>query len=354
MARILNILTVVGARPQFVKAAAISRAISKDDRVAERIVHTGQHFDLDMSRIFFEELEIPEPAFNLQVSGGHHGDMTGRMLIGLEKLMIEERPDAVLVYGDTNSTLAGALAAAKLQIPVIHVEAGLRSSNREMPEEINRVLADHISSILLCPTRLSVQNLSREGIVDGVHHVGDVMYDATLFARARAASCPDILQELDLDPGRYAIATVHRAENTASKETLREVIRYLERQACICPVIIPIHPRTREAMLRYELHFDRVKAIKPVGYFDMHRMMSEASVIITDSGGIQKEAYFHGTPCITLRGETEWKETIESGWNRLWTQNTYNSRKKINDYGDGKAAEKCVSIVIEAMYGWLS
>lgn len=347
----LRLATVVGARPQFVKAAAVSRAVAARPDVAETMIHTGQHFDPGMSRIFFEELGIPEPARHLGVHGGGHGEMTGRMLAALEAALLELRPAAVVVYGDTNSTLAGALAAAKLDIPVAHVEAGLRSFNRRMPEEINRVVADHLSELLFCPTRAAVANLAREGIATGVHAVGDVMYDATLFAAALAREHSTILARLRLEPGRYAVATLHRAETVDDPAALMKAIAYLEAAAEQRPVIFPVHPRTRAALARSGRALARVHAVEPLGYLDMHRLLQDAEIVFTDSGGLQKEAYFHRVPCVTLRGETEWVETIAHGWNRLWQVETYRARADIADYGDGHAAALIVDHLRERYGG---
>jgi len=340
----LRIFSVVGARPQFVKAAAVSRAIAAVDGIEETLVHTGQHYDSNMSDIFFEELRIPRPAHHLQIHGGSHGDMTGRMLAGLEKLMIETTPDCVLVYGDTNSTLAGALAAAKLHLPIAHVEAGLRSYNRHMPEEINRVLTDHVSTLLFCPTRAAVRNLQSEGIRSAVHHVGDVMYDATL-AAIRDSDRSRIVADLGLQAGRYSVATMHRAENTDDPAQLRRVIAYLRERALHEPMVLPLHPRTRQSLAAHAIATDGLRLCEPLGYLDMAKLLAQCTAVYTDSGGLQKEAYFHGKPCVTLRGETEWIETLECGWNRLWTVAEYQPRQSIGDYGDGHAAEAIVRLM---------
>jgi UDP-GlcNAc3NAcA epimerase len=333
-----RVLSVVGARPQFVKAAAVSRALAARPGLQEVMVHTGQHFDRSMSDVFFEELDIRRPDHRLEIHGGSHADMTGRMLPALEAVMLEERPDIVLVYGDTNSTLAGALAAAKIHIPVAHVEAGLRSFNRRMPEEVNRVLTDHTSALLLCPTRTSVDNLAAEGISQGVFHVGDVMFDASLFAARRAEERSRILEQLGLEPGRFQVATVHRAENTDDDAALARVLGYLQEAARSAPVVLPMHPRTRAACARCGVDLAGLRVVEPLGYLDMTRLVRHSAGVLTDSGGLQKEAYFHGVACVTLRGETEWVETIECGWNRLWTEPGYAARRPIHDYGSGDAA----------------
>lgn len=340
-----SILTIVGTRPQFIKAAALSRVMKNHARFNERMIHTGQHFDPSMSEAFFTELEIPSSILNLNIHGGSHGEMTGAMLTALENAMTHERPDGVLVYGDTNSTLAGALAAAKLSIPIFHVEAGLRSFNRSMPEEINRVLTDHLSSTLFCPTSTAVQNLKNEGIVKGVHDVGDVMYDIALHAGSRSSTLTEITEKFGLKHGEYALATAHRAENTDSPDALARVIGYLKKQSNAGPVIFPLHPRTKAAIKRDGLDLDPLIICDPVGYLEMVSLIKGARMILTDSGGLQKEAYFHGVPCVTMRKETEWVETIEAGWNRLWTESEYRPRKKINEYGDGHAAEKIMEII---------
>jgi len=309
----MQIVTIVGARPQFIKAAVLSRELRKEH--TEILVHTGQHYDQNMSEIFFEELGIPAPDFNLGIGSGPHGKQTGEMLAAIEGVLLKERPDWVLVYGDTNSTLAGALAAVKLHIRVAHVEAGLRSFNRRMPEEINRVLTDHASDLLLCPTQTAVENLQNEGIARGVHLVGDVMYDALVWAAAQEKE-PSILDTLDLEPGKYLLATVHRAENTDDPERLAGILAAFGQVRET--LVWPVHPRTRLKL--QELNWQpagHVKLIEPLGYLNMAQLEKHARIILTDSGGIQKEACWLGVPCITLRDETEWVETVQSGWNIL-------------------------------------
>jgi UDP-GlcNAc3NAcA epimerase len=271
--------------------------------------------------------------------------MTGKMLAALERVVIEERPDLVLVPGDTNSSLAGALAAAKLDIPIAHLEAGLRSFNRRMPEEINRVLTDHLSTLLLCPTETAVVNLRREGIIDGVHNIGDVMYDAACFARA-ASQRSQILDKLGLVERSYALATVHRAESTESKAALAEIVEFLRWQARDRLIVFPVHPRTRKRIVEWRLDLGDIMACEPFGYLDMHRLLRSAVAVFTDSGGLQKEAYFHKVPCVTLRSETEWVETIKAGWNRLWKGPDYTPRREISAFGDGHAADHAVELLI--------
>ncbi len=315
MARI--IVTVVGARPQFIKAAAVSRALQKANGLREVLVHTGQHFDHGMSQRFFDELSIPLPRHNLEIGSGTHGAQTGRMLEALERVMLQERPDWVLVYGDTNSTLAGALAAAKLGIPVAHVEAGLRSFNRAMPEEINRVATDHLASLLFAPTDAAVANLAREGIAGtGVVRTGDVMYDAMLH---HARNLDDnLLSRWSVERKAYALASVHRAENTDDCKRLAAIFGGLAKLAAHMPVVLPLHPRTRLALKDWGIGAaPTLRLIEPVGFLDMLLLERHARLIVTDSGGVQKEAYFHRVPCATLRNETEWVELVESGWNVL-------------------------------------
>lgn len=312
----MKVLTIVGARPQFIKAWPVGRALGEAG-IAEYLVHTGQHYDARMSQVFFDELGIRPPDLNLEVGSGLHGEQTGRMLAALEQVMLDQRPDWVLVYGDTNSTLAGAVAACKLQLPIAHVEAGLRSFNRAMPEEHNRVLTDHCSDLLFCPTQTAVDNLAREAVVRGVHLVGDVMYDAVLHFGALARERSRILVEAGVRDGAYHLATIHRPYNTDDAPRLLSLLAALD--GLDVPVILPIHPRTR-ARLREAAPattFARVRLIDPVGYLDMLRLEQGARSIITDSGGVQKEAYFFGVPCFTLRPETEWVETVASGWNTL-------------------------------------
>lgn len=320
----MRFLTVVGARPQLIKAAMVSRAILQHNRgsdavVDEVIVHTGQHYDRNMSQIFFEELAIPAPAVNIGVRAERHGEMTGRMLVALEREIAERRPDWVLVYGDTNSTLAGALAAAKLQVPVAHIEAGLRSFNRRMPEEVNRVLTDHVATLLFCPTARAVDNLALEGITSGVHHVGDVMYDAALVFGEVARRRSVVLGQLGLEPQGYYLATIHRAENTDAPGRLAGIMEALDRLSRERPVLLPLHPRTRKRLVRLDSSRPgaALRIIEPVSYLDMVRLEQEAKAILTDSGGVQKEALFHGVPCVTLREETEWVETVAAGWNQV-------------------------------------
>lgn len=341
-----RIITVVGARPQFIKAAALSRELLAEHSLTEELLHTGQHFDDNMSQVFFRELAIPVPRYNLDIHGGHHGQMTARMLEAIEKILLETQPSLVLVYGDTNSTLAGALAAAKLHIPIAHVEAGLRSFNRRMPEEINRVLVDHLSALLFCPTFAAVANLKNEGVTAGVFHTGDVMFDATLYARSAAIQQSDILARLALAPREYVLCTIHRSENTDDKTRLSALLAHVRGLAGELPIVLPLHPRTRQSLQRFGIDTQGLRICDPVGYFDMHRLLSGAAHVVTDSGGLQREAYFHRVPCVTLRDDTEWTETIAAGWNRLWTQQHYAiPRADIAEYGDGDAGVKMVALI---------
>jgi len=343
-----NIMTVVGARPQFIKAAAVSRAIAQNAAFNEAIIHTGQHYDANMSDIFFDELGIPAPSHHLGLGGGRHGEMTGRMIEALEAIFLDQKPDAVMIYGDTNSTLAGALAAVKIHIPVIHVEAGLRSFNRKMPEEINRLVSDQLSDLLLCPTRVSVDNLKAEGITKGVHLVGDVMHDATLYAVEQTKNNTALLDKLGLDNKPFALCTMHRAENTDDELRFKKLISFLEKEARERAVVFAVHPRTRKMMAARGVEPKGVRLIDPVGYFDLHTLLQHCDLVLTDSGGLQKEAYFHRKPCITMRDETEWVETIEAGWNRLWTEPDWiGERGVIADYGKGDAAEISAKLIEE-------
>jgi len=351
----MKLLTVIGARPQFIKAASVSRKLT--GRIEEIIVHTGQHYDANMSEVFFEELEIPKPAFHLNIGSGSHGEMTGKMLMGIEQVLIQEKPDALLVYGDTNSTLAGALAASKLLVPVIHVEAGLRSFNRNMPEEKNRILTDHISDFLFVPTQTGIENLSREGIEKGVFLCGDVMYDGILHYSKMAAKKSNILQGLGANQGKYCLCTIHRAENTDDSRRLISIFSALGKSGE--EIILPLHPRTQRFIKEYGIFTaPNVRIIDPVGYLDMLRLMSESRKVITDSGGIQKEAFFLGKPCITLRDETEWVETVENGWNCICGANEDKivhaishfqpASPRKNYFGDGNASGKIVDELIKA------
>lgn len=350
----MKIMTIIGARPQFIKAAAFENALKthSDRSIQHILVHTGQHFDEKMSSVFFRELDIGEPTYNLGVSGGTHGEMTGRMLIQVEKLLLECPPDWVLVYGDTNSTLASALAAAKLQIPIAHVEAGLRSFNMAMPEEINRVLVDRVSTLLFCPTDSAVENLRKEGVVHGVSQVGDVMYDVALQFAARADLESNVLRRLDLIKGSYVLATCHRAENTDDLSRLTEILSALNTIATEAIVVMPIHPRTKSKISHFGLTklIENVIVIEPLSYLDMVQLEKNAAAIITDSGGMQKEAFFYKVPCITTRDETEWIETVENNWNVLTGAvsetiiNAYHgiglrNPNECNPYGNGQAAE---------------
>lgn len=349
----MTILTLVGARPQFIKCAPVSREIRKHFR--EIIVHTGQHYDHNMSQSFFDELDIPEPDYNLGIGSGNHGEQTGKMLMAIEKTLMAEKPDLVLIYGDTNSTLAGALAAAKLHIPVAHVEAGLRSFNRQMPEEINRIVADKLSRFLFVPTRTAVENLVREGQTDGVYNVGDVMYDSFLFNLSRIDQA-GVLTKFQLQPKEFILATVHRPQNTDNPNVLKALISTL--QSLNDLILFPIHPRTRNLMKKHNIRVrgDSLHLVDPVSYQEMIVLEKNARIILTDSGGVQKEAYFAGVPSIVLRGETEWVELVENGWATLIGDNfqklpgLLSSQQKVipaddKIFGDGNASGKIVAIL---------
>ncbi|MFW6009569.1 MAG: non-hydrolyzing UDP-N-acetylglucosamine 2-epimerase, partial [archaeon] len=342
----------VGARPQFIKAAPVSRKIRKEN--TEVLVHTGQHYDENMSKVFFDELNIPKPDYNLGVGSASHGKQTGKMLIEIEKVIMKENPDYVLVYGDTNSTIAGALAASKLHISVAHVEAGLRSYNKNMPEEQNRVLTDHISDLLFCPTKTSVENLKKEGITNGVHNVGDVMYDSVLYNVEIARKKSNILENLNLNKNKYYLATIHRAENTDNKEKLLTILDSLNELDE--KVVFPVHPRTNKKMNDYgrnKNYYSNIKFIKPVSYLDMLKLIDNSIKILTDSGGLQKEAYFLEKACITLREKTEWIETLNNNYNILvkkdldkiknYVNLSIDINKKSEYFGDGNSAKKIIS-----------
>ena len=354
----MKIASILGARPQFIKAATVSRVITRTPKFQEVLIHTGQHFDPNMSDIFFEGLGIPKPDHHLGIGGGSHGQNTGRMIEGVERVLEREKPDWVLVYGDTDSTLAGALAAVKLHIPIAHVEAGLRSFNRKMPEEINRILTDHAASLLFAPTTAAVENLEREGISgERVVAVGDVMYDATLFYKNRARP-PSVMSSIEGEA--FVVCTIHRAENTDSPVRLREIIVMLNDLSEQVSVVLPLHPRTLMALKRtMDCALNpRIKVIQPVGFLEMVWMLDHCHMVITDSGGLQKEAYFHRKKCITLREETEWIETVQVGANQLCPPseglsalvlaeyaNSAASEVMFSDsllYGDGTASEKIV------------
>ena len=361
----MKIVTIVGARPQFIKAAPVSRALrcahTQAGAPVEVLVHTGQHYDREMSAIFFDELQIPKPDYNLEVGSGSHGWQTGQMLIRIEETLLVEKPDWVLVYGDTNSTLAGALAAIKLRIPLAHVEAGLRSFNREMPEEHNRVLTDHCADLLFCPTQTAVDNLRREGLTAGVHLVGDTMYDAVLQFAELACKRSTILPELGLEPKGYLLATVHRPYNTNVPANLGAILGAL--MEIDEPVVFPIHPRTRAQIKQLGLRTltPNLRLLNPVGYLDMLNLEQDARLILTDSGGMQKEAFFFGVPCLTLRPETEWVETVQAGWNTLVAADKNEILRQVQDgvppsaapptiFGDGHAAHKIASILEKGLY----
>ncbi len=355
----MKILTIVGARPQFVKAAALSREIKKNTGLKEIIVHTGQHFDENMSAIFFEEMEIPTPDYNLNINGLSHGAMTGQMLEQLEKVMIAEKPNVVLVYGDTNSTIAGALAAKKLHIKVAHVEAGLRSFNMQMPEEINRILTDRISDWLFCPTDTAIRNLQNEGFKHNncsIIKTGDVMEDAALYYAKTAALKSSIIDKLHLENKSFILATIHRAENTDDPINLSNIIGALNELSEQHPVIVPLHPRTKKIIHQQNLQV-AFTIIDPVGYFDMIMLMQKCLIIITDSGGLQKEAFFFGKFCITTREQTEWVELVSNGYNYIVGTNKdliINTTNElldraipaaINLYGNGEASRNiCLAL----------
>lgn len=337
-----KIISIVGARPQFIKLAPFSKELKKSG-FHEIIIHTGQHYDDNMSLFFFEQLEIPKPDYNLEVRSGYHGVQTGKMLIAIEKILLKENPDLVMIYGDTNSTLAGVLCASKLHIPLAHVEAGLRSYNKIMPEEINRIVADHLSDILFCPTVTAIKNLEKEGITEGVYLVGDLMLDALMYFPKIAMSKSNIIDKLNIKPKEYFLATIHRAENTDNYERLRNILEALSE--IDQKVIFPIHPRTKHKIREYKLKNllgDNIIFTEPVGYLDMINLEMNALAILTDSGGVQKEAFWLKVPCITLRDDTEWVDTVKSGWNTLVGADKRKIIEKANNisYGAEMNSEK--------------
>lgn len=351
----MKIITIIGARPQFIKASVVSRAIQQTNGIEEIMLHTGQHFDANMSDIFFNQLNIPRPHIQYDIHSGSHGEMTGRMLAEIERALLNYKPDRVLVYGDTNSTLAGALAAAKLHIPVAHVEAGLRSFNMQMPEEINRILTDQISDLLFCPTDTAVKNLNNEGFANKpvqVLQVGDVMQDAAMLFAKQAVAPASAL------PHEFILATLHRADNTDNPERLAAIVSGLNTlHKTVAPVVLPLHPRTRKLIVQHGLELN-VHLIDPVGYFEMVWLLDHCNLVLTDSGGVQKEAFFFGKACVTMRDQTEWVELIEAGANELVGADsakiieaaTRNVGRKVRDsnnlYGGGKAAQRIVNVLL--------
>lgn len=352
-----HILSIVGARPQFIKAFPVSRELRRSHD--EMLVHTGQHYDMMLSDIFFDELDIPKPSYNLDVGSGSHADQTARMMVELSRVFETETPDIVIVYGDTNSTLAGALVAAKRSPTLIHVEAGLRSGNRSMPEEHNRIVTDHLADVLLAPTTLAVNTLQDEDVAGTIYETGDVMYDAILHVREQANRVSSIHDDLDLKPSEYILATVHRTGNTSNASRLAAIVEGLATASL--PVVFPVHPRTEAALKDYglwETARDRLTIINPVGYLDFVRLLDGAALVATDSGGIQREAFYLDTMCITLRDETEWVETIDCGWNTLVGADSDRisralvpvepSQSKPQLYGNGRAAERVAEVIDHA------
>ncbi|MEO2074864.1 MAG: UDP-N-acetylglucosamine 2-epimerase (non-hydrolyzing) [Bacillus sp. (in: firmicutes)] len=351
----MKIVSVVGARPQFIKATCLSRALRSF--CEEVLIHTGQHYDQNMSDVFFKQLQLPVPDYNLGVGSGTHGEQTAKMMEGIEPILIKEKPDLVLVYGDTNSTLAGSLTAAKMQIPIAHVEAGLRSYNRAMPEEINRVVTDHLSNLLFCPTSQAVKNLQCEGFRDHIHLVGDIMYDSVLFYKDESLKQSIILKTLKLIPKKYCLATIHRQENTNHPKKLKSILEAFQQLGRM--VVLPLHPRTKKCIQQWNLEdlllAPNILVIPPCSYLDSLRLVNDAEFILTDSGGLQKEAYILEVPCITLRDETEWVETVETGWNHVVGSNTDRILEMIDRlvipetspavFGDGHSADHICRII---------
>jgi len=341
----MKVLTVVGARPQFIKAAVL-RKVFFDQHVDEKLVHTGHHYDHNMSDIFFDELGIRAADYKLNLLQRSHAGLTGEVMLGVENILEIEKPDWCLVYGDTNSTLAAALAASKLQVPICHVEAGQRAFNREIPEEINRVLTDHVSDLLFCSTFSAVNNLKNEGIISGVHHVGDVMYDAVkLFTDEVEHHQLSEMVGISI-PEDYCLLTIHRSETLTNREKICEILKFAADNSNNLEILFVLHPHTVQKIKSYGIELNRFLCLAPQAYRAMQSLIRNSQLILTDSGGIQKEAYFHSVKCITLRNETEWVETIECGWNRLWTQPDYKGPERpIPEFGDGFCGEKIVQIM---------
>lgn len=355
----MKIITIIGARPQFIKASAFSKKLTSQNHIQEILVHTGQHYDENMSNIFFNEMGIPQPNYNLQIGSGNHGTQTGNMMIKIEDIVLAEKPDALLVYGDTNSTLAGALVASKLHIPVAHIEAGLRSFNKKMPEEVNRVLTDHIAHWLFVPTKSATQNLLKENInASSIFEVGDIMYDVALLYAEIAEKQSTIMKNLSILPKSYILTTIHRAENTDDVQKLKNIFEALQILSEKYTIILPLHPRTKKYVQELGISTKNLQIITPIGYLDMIQLEKNALAIVTDSGGVQKEAFFYGVPCVTLREETEWIELIENGYNLLTPptsvemilHNINNAISKPyplvkNLYGEGNTAQKIIDIL---------
>ena len=334
----MKILSIIGARPQFVKAA-VFRKYCDENNVEEILLHTGQHYDPEMSTKIFKDLHVRKPDISYNLTARSHAGMTAEMLEYVEKTINATKPDFVNVYGDTNSTLAGALAASKLHVPVVHIEAGLRSFNKKMPEEINRILTDHVSDFLFCPTTDAVKNLRSENIINGVHHVGDIMYDAVKIFYDNFY----LPHHLQLNQHKkLAVMTVHRADTTSNPERLKEIIRYCNSYSDEYQIIFPVHPNTSNKLKEFMVDTGAIELIEPVSYLEMQGLLKEAELVLTDSGGLQKEAYFHRCDCITLRAQTEWTETIENGWNRLWKTDKLITKKSIDEYGNGNTSEKII------------
>ncbi len=355
----MKIITIIGARPQFIKASAFSKKVLAQNHIQEILVHTGQHYDENMSTIFFEEMQIPRPHYHLQIGSGNHGSQTGKMMEKIEEIVLTEKPDALLVYGDTNSTLAGALVASKLHVPIAHIEAGLRSFNKKMPEEVNRVLTDHISDWLFVPTKSATKNLLNEGIKnDKIFEVGDIMYDVAKLYANIAEKQSQIIHQLSIEIKSYILVTIHRAENTDNPQRLKNIFESLQILSQKHTIILPLHPRTKKYVQELGISTQNLQIIEPVGYLDMIQLEKNALLILTDSGGVQKEAFFYGVPCVTLRDETEWIELVENNYNALTPptsvdlicENVAQMLSKPypiikNLYGEGNTADKIIDIL---------